>query len=210
MSIKDEFESAVAVANSALEQFNAEPMVEDAKRLGRAPTHGEWKGRRRRTSRQAVVGELRPRPTPDYVARIFGSWSQALREAGLGEWVGKKRAEVKRCRNGHLLIPENIYFDRRGYRCCRECHRRGTRESHRRRTKQFHAEDLTSSGKKRKRPMRRPPKALSARQKQAIPRLLESHTYQEVADRFGVSAMTVWRWHNRGADREVRKRRRNQ
>jgi transposase len=56
--------------------------------------------------------------------------------------------------------------------------------------------------------MRKPPKFLSERAKRAIPQLLEHHTYQEVADRYGVSAMTVWRWHNRDRTQEPKRRRR--
>lgn len=85
----------------------------DAERKARPPTFNAWQ-------RPAAN-----RPNPATVIRAFGTWRNALREAGLSaRGRGRKKGETRKvCLRGHPLTPDNLRFNSRGERQCRKCYR---------------------------------------------------------------------------------------
>lgn len=83
---------------------------EFAEKHGRSPTHAEWE-----------VSRLRPNVIT--IRRRFGSWNEALRQAGL-RVRQPKRATSTHCANGHRWTKESTYLRPNGRKQqCRVCSR---------------------------------------------------------------------------------------
>lgn len=92
----------------------------DTRRRGHPPTFRDWQRATEST------------PSASLVAIRFGSWSAALRAAGLPvSPAGGARQD--RCRRGHPLTEDNVYVAPSGERQCRTCHRDRARQRARRR-----------------------------------------------------------------------------
>ena len=95
-----------------------------AERTGWAPAPRDWE---RKASRMKPGWRLaRPgRPSRETVIAHFGSWSAAVKAAGLADRSARKRPRKRKthCKHGHALTPENTYQLRGGYLQCRTCTR---------------------------------------------------------------------------------------
>jgi len=77
---------------------------------GRSPSYDEWRN----------VDHV---PAPDTIRRQFGSWNEALRQAGL-RVRQPKRATSTHCANGHRWTKESTYLRPNGRKQqCRVCSR---------------------------------------------------------------------------------------
>lgn len=102
---------------------------------GRAPRQGELA---RLRNKQVGLRRKSRRPSHATLAKLFGSFAEAIAAAGLDHPQHKKGAAMS-CKRGHALIDENVYWatDRHGhrYRQCRECMRMLGRRHDRKRRK---------------------------------------------------------------------------